>query len=178
MLMPNESRLRLIWWLLTTAIVITSLVPGLNFHDPRIVGYIDSDWAHFLAYAAAGAITVLAWRLGTGLALSSGMALASFGLQVLRGLLSSSRTDFEGAVINLLGLAAGVFIGLHIRRSESHAKRRLALNTVARAGRDPARSLSGRESISARDAAARREPLAVQKPDLSTLPAIETAVTE
>ena len=108
MLMLIKSRLRLIWWLLTGAIVITSLVPGLTFHDPGISEYINSDWAHFLAYAAAGAITVLAWRLRTGLAISSGMAMLSFGLQVLRGLVAGRGTDFEGAVINLLGLAAGV----------------------------------------------------------------------
>jgi hypothetical protein len=163
MLMLIKSRLRLIWWLLTGAIVITSLVPGVTLHDPRLTAYINTDWAHFLAYAAAGAVTLLAWRLRTGLAISSGLALLSFALQLLRGLASGQGMDVEGAVTNLLGLAAGVLIGLHIYRFQAHNRDHLAPNALrlARAVRP--------ESISLREG---------QNIDRSPVQALDTAVTE
>jgi hypothetical protein len=153
MLMLIKSQLRSMWWVLTGAIAIVSLVPGLTLHDPYLTSLINRDWAHFLAYAAAGAITLLAWRVPTGIAISLGMSMLSFGLQVLRGMASGQRTDREGAVINLLGLAAGVLIGLHIHRFGSDTKRQLASDNVhsAPAGHGSAHLLKGGESISAPD---------------------------
>ncbi len=122
MLMRINSRLRLFWLLLTGSLAIASLVPGATLLDLHLSGFINRDWAHFLAYAAVSAIALLAWKLRTGMAISVWMAMLSFGLQVLRGLASGRGTDVEGAVINLLGIAAGILIGLHIHKFDLRTK--------------------------------------------------------
>jgi UDP-GlcNAc:undecaprenyl-phosphate/decaprenyl-phosphate GlcNAc-1-phosphate transferase len=102
------------WFVLTAAIAIASLLPGANLHDPALSAYINGNWIHFIVYAAAAALPMLAWRFRTGLALSFGISILSVGLQVLRAIVSGRITDHQGTIINLLGIAAGVLLGLNI----------------------------------------------------------------
>jgi UDP-GlcNAc:undecaprenyl-phosphate GlcNAc-1-phosphate transferase len=102
------------WYVLTGGIAIVSVLPDASLHDPALGPYINNNWIHFVAYATVAALPMVAWRVRTGLALSLGMATLSVGLQVLRGLFSGRITNFQGTTINLLGIAAGVLLGLNI----------------------------------------------------------------
>ena len=126
----TNSRLRISWCVLTGTVAITVLAPGAILHDPRFAPYFSSDWIHFLAYAAVGTIALLAWKLRTALATCAGVAVASFVLQILRGLVTGRGFDLDGNVINLLGIAAGILFALHVRRSGWFAKHQPASTPV------------------------------------------------
>ncbi len=112
--MPTRSRLRIAWYTLIGAILLASLWPRLGVHGSPLGEFIGHGWAHFLIYVAAAAIALLAWRSRTGLTLSFGLAILSIGLQLLRGIIAGYAADIRALVINLLGVAAGILLGLNI----------------------------------------------------------------
>jgi hypothetical protein len=117
MSMIKNYPLRLIWFVLTGVVAISLLIPGATLHSPWLVDYVNSDWIHFISYAVSGALAILAWKPRTALAACIAVALASIGLQLLRGILNQKGLDLDGAVINLLGVVAGILLGFHIRHS-------------------------------------------------------------
>ena len=120
--MVTNSQLRLSWLVVTGSIAVVTIVPSATLHDGLLDLYINSDWLRFAAYAAAGAIPIVAWRKSTGIAVALSVAILSINLQFLRGITHGQGLDMQGTVINLLGIAAGILIGLHIRRFGEESK--------------------------------------------------------
>jgi hypothetical protein len=117
-----KSRFRLLWYVTTVGITIASLLPGLSLHDPRIVGSIDSNWIHFLAYVFVAVLPVLGWRIRAGLLISFSTAILSVVLQVLHGDVTSRGVDKHGMMVNLLGIASGTLLGLNVLALGTHSK--------------------------------------------------------
>jgi len=120
--MVTNSHLRTWWLVLTGLIAIVTIVPSTFLHDGLLNSYINIDWLRFAAYAAVGAIPILAWRMSTGFAITLSVAILSINLQFLRGMTHGQGLDVQGTVINLLGLAAGILIGLHIHRFDEDSR--------------------------------------------------------
>jgi uncharacterized membrane protein YhaH (DUF805 family) len=123
MLKHTNRRLKFYWWLLAGSIVIASLMPHINIPNHPIGRHFSWPWVHFLVYLAVSILPVLAWRLRRGLAISLGMAVASVGLEILRGLVLYGSMRVQDIAVNLLGVAAGSLLGLNILTLRSHASR-------------------------------------------------------
>jgi hypothetical protein len=122
MLKLTSYRLRLAWYALTATIALLSILRGVNLHGSYLGAYVDRDWAHFLAYAVAATLPLLVWRRLTGLALSFGLGIFSVVLQILRALISDRVMDLQGTAVNLLGIVAGILLGLNILTLQSRAR--------------------------------------------------------
>jgi hypothetical protein len=120
----TRYRLRLLWYCLIGCVTIAFALPGLTLHGPRFAENVDDTWVHFLLYMALAALPLLGWRMREGIVLASGMALLSVVLQVVHGFVSGRGTDTHCTTINLLGVAAGVLLGLNIRALRASAKDR------------------------------------------------------
>ncbi|MGB7549858.1 MAG: hypothetical protein WBM14_19140 [Terracidiphilus sp.] len=127
--MPTKSYWQLSWCVLVGAIALAYLLPGDSLHKPPLNAYVDSGWAHFFVYLVAATLPLLAWKRRTGLAVSLGVAILSVVLQVLRGLNAGRAADFDGTVINLFGIAAGILLGLNIVAHRSRSKEHLTPRT-------------------------------------------------
>jgi len=103
-------------------IALGCLLPRASLHDPFLRAYVDSGWVHFLAYAAAATLSLLAWTRRTGIVLSFGLVISSVCLQILRAQASGQVIDYYGTVINILGITAGILLGLNILTLRSRAK--------------------------------------------------------
>jgi glycopeptide antibiotics resistance protein len=114
MLKHTNRRLQLYWWLMAGTVVIASLLPHANLSKNLLGAYFNWPWVHFLVYLGVSILPVLAWRLRTGLAMSLGMAVASVGLEILRGLVLYRSIRVQDIIVNLLGVAAGTLLGLNI----------------------------------------------------------------
>jgi hypothetical protein len=122
MLMRISSHLRLCWLVFIGVIALGCLLPRASLHDPFLRAYVDSGWVHFLAYAAAATLSLLAWTRRTGIVLSFGLVISSVCLQILRAQASGQVIDYYGTVINILGITAGILLGLNILTLRSRAK--------------------------------------------------------
>jgi hypothetical protein len=114
---------RILWYVLTSAIVCVTLIPAVSFHNSILVAIFSTDWTHFLAYAFVATLPMLAWERRTGIAICFGLAMLSVGLQALRGLISGGPIDLDGTVVNLLGITAGILLSLNILTLRSHVRR-------------------------------------------------------
>lgn len=119
MLKLTSSRLQLFWGLLVGAIAFAPLLPRVGIHTDIFDAYFNGHWVHFLAYAAVSFLPLLAWRRNTALILSMGMAVLGTGLEIARAIVEVRSPDIQYIVINALGVAAGILLGLNIltRRS-------------------------------------------------------------
>jgi predicted signal transduction protein with EAL and GGDEF domain len=119
MLKLTSPRLQQLWGLLVGTIVVASLLPCLGIHNNILDTYLDGHWAHFLAYVAISFLPMLIWRRNTALAISMGIAVLGTGLEIVRATVGARSPDFQHIVINALGIAAGILLGLNIltRRS-------------------------------------------------------------
>jgi hypothetical protein len=114
MLKLTSSRLQQLWSLLVGTIVLVSLLPHLGIHINPLDAHFNGHWVHFLAYAAASFLPLLAWRRNTGVAIDMGMVVLGTGLEILRAGLEGRSPDIQYIVINALGIAAGILLGLNI----------------------------------------------------------------
>jgi hypothetical protein len=111
---PTSRSLQLCWWLLSGTIVCVSLVPHSKFPSNPLWGYFNWYWAHFLVYVAVSILPLLAWRPRTGFLIALGGGALSAGLEIFRGLVWEGSVRFEDIAINMLGVAAGILLGLNI----------------------------------------------------------------
>jgi hypothetical protein len=114
MLKPTSSRLQLLWGLLVAAIVLGALLPYLGVHANILSVYFNAHWLHFLVYTAVSFLPLFAWRRNAGLALSIGMAVPATGLEIARAVVEARSPNIEHIVINTLGIAAGILLGLNV----------------------------------------------------------------
>lgn len=119
MLKLTSSRLRLLWGVLVGSIALVSLLPFPSIYAGFFNAYFNGHWVHFLAYAAASFLPTLAWRRNMALTLSVGVAVLGTGLELARAIAEVKSPDTQYIVINALGVAAGILLGLNIlaRRS-------------------------------------------------------------
>jgi hypothetical protein len=116
MLKLTSFRLQLLWGLLVGTIVLLSTI-RLWVNQISILGaYFNRDWVHFLAYVTVSILPLLAWRRKTGLALSLGMVVPATGVEIIRAVMAVRSPDVHYMVINTLGIAAGILLGLNILR--------------------------------------------------------------
>ena len=120
---PISLQLRLYWGLLTGMIVLVSLLPSPGMQKDLLSIHFDRYWFNFLTYVAVSNLPLLAWRRRTGLMLALGMAVLSVGLEALRGLVLDQSIDLNGMIVNLLGIAAGILLGLNILMIRSRMNR-------------------------------------------------------
>jgi len=122
MLMPSSSQLKISLVVMTAGLVVGSLLPGgASLHDPRVAPYVDGDWVHFIVYLMVAALPMLVWKVRRGIGISIGLAAVSVLLQVVHGQISAQTTDAHSIVVNLLGIAAGILLGLNLRAIRSRA---------------------------------------------------------
>lgn len=114
MLKLTDTRLQLLWGLLVGATVLGSLLPYLGIHSNILSAYLNPHWLHFLVYTAVSFLPLIAWRRNTGLVLSMGMAVPATGLEIARAVAEVRSPNIEHIVINTLGIAAGILLGLNI----------------------------------------------------------------
>ncbi len=116
MLMRISLRIRLSWCALITIIAVASLLPRDRFYVYVLFfarGFGNS-WAHFFAYMGASCLPLLAWRFRLAFVICFGVTILSVGLELLHALVSGDAFDFYNAVTNILGVAAGVLLGLNL----------------------------------------------------------------
>jgi len=114
MLKLTSSRLQMLWGLLVGMIALGSLLPSVGMHTEIVDAYLGDHWVHFLAYAVVSFLPWLAWKRNTALALSTGMAALGAGLEIVRSIVEVRSPDVQYIVINALGVAAGILLGLNI----------------------------------------------------------------
>ncbi|MGA9673644.1 MAG: hypothetical protein WBQ94_30915 [Terracidiphilus sp.] len=119
MLKPTNFRLRLLWGLLVGAILLGALLPYLGIHTNILSVYLNPHWLHFLVYLVVSFLPLFAWRRNTGLVLSMGMALPATGLEIIRAVVEARSANIEHMVINMLGIAAGILLGINILTLQS-----------------------------------------------------------
>jgi hypothetical protein len=124
----TRSRLRLTWYLLCSGVIVTSLLPGIRLNDLHFASEVNSNWVHFLVYLVIAALPVLAWTFRVGIVISFGVALFSVVSQFLHGFVSGRVIDSHSAVINLLGTASGVLLGLNIVALRTRTRERTTSN--------------------------------------------------
>jgi hypothetical protein len=119
MLKLTSSRLQLLWGLCAGAIAIVGLLPCWGLRTDIFEAYFNGHWVHFLAYAVVSFLPLLAWRRNQAFVVSMGMAALGTGLEIVRSLVEARPPDIQCIVINALGIAAGILLGLNIvtRRS-------------------------------------------------------------
>jgi hypothetical protein len=119
MLKPTRSRLQLLWFVLVTSVVLASLLPCVGVSINMFDSYLNGHWVHFLVYVALSSLPLLAWTRRTALALSAGTAVLGTALEMVRSSVEARSPDIQYIVINALGVAAGILLGLNIlaRRS-------------------------------------------------------------
>jgi hypothetical protein len=121
MLKHVNQRLQFFWCLLAAAIVIASLLPHFNIAKNLLGVNLNWPWVHFMAYLGVSILPVMAWKFRIGLTVSLGGALTSLGLEILRGHLLYGSVRTQDIVFNLLGVAAGILLGLNILTLRSHS---------------------------------------------------------
>ena len=126
MQMLTKPNLRICWCILIGVISLVSCFPGASLQRPLFGLNIDSGWAHFLVFAVAATIPLLAWMRRTALTLDLGIAILSVGLQLLRGFAANRPMDSAAMVINVLGIAAGILIGLNLGILRAHGTQPLS----------------------------------------------------
>jgi hypothetical protein len=109
-----NSWLRASWFSLIAAIALLSLLPRSSSLLPLLGPYLDRGWAHFLVYACAATLCMLAWKSRTAMFLVSGLFLLSVGLQLLHNFSIGIGADSFAIIVNLFGTAAGVLLGLNL----------------------------------------------------------------
>ena len=114
MLKLTSSRLQLLWVLLVEIIVLVSLIPHVDDRTNSCGLYFNRYWVHFLAYVAVSFLPPLAWRRRKGLIISMGMVLLAVGVEIVRVFAEKRPPDIQHTVINTLGIAAGILLGLNI----------------------------------------------------------------
>ena len=124
--MLTSNRLRIVWILLIGTIVSASLLKWSSVYTNLRSFYFDHGWAHFLVYAMAATLCMLAWRHKTAIVLAVGLFILSVGLQLLHWLIFKEAMDYFGIVVNLLGIIAGVLLALNILVFRSRTKNNLA----------------------------------------------------
>ena len=124
--MQTKMRLRIFWFMLMGAVALASLWLGPNEKISPLGAIVGHKWAHFLIYVAVASIALLAWKKLTGLLLAVGAAVLSICLQIIRGMITGFTTDTRALVINLLGIAAGVLLGLNILTLQSKSQPELS----------------------------------------------------
>jgi hypothetical protein len=119
MLKLTNSRLQQLWGLLVGAIALASLLPYWGIHSDIFDAYFNGHWVHFLAYLAVSSVALLGWRRNIALALCAGMAVLGTGLEMVPAIVEARPPDIQYIVINVLGIVAGILLGLNIltRRS-------------------------------------------------------------
>jgi hypothetical protein len=135
MKIPISSRLQTVWFLLVGTIVFASLLQWAGIYARFQGFYYDRGWAHFLAYAIAAALCMLAWKQKTATALVMGLFILSIGLPLLHWLVFRVAIDYFGIVVNFFGIIAGVLLGLNVLVFRSRAKDRLAPHNFDSTGR-------------------------------------------
>jgi hypothetical protein len=114
-----------LWGVLLVLIILASFSPFPGIHFNSFDSYFNGHWVHFLAYLAASLLALLAWRRNAGVALSMGLAVLGTGMEIVRGMMEARPPDIQYIVINVLGIIAGILLGLNIltlrsRRSQAN----------------------------------------------------------
>ena len=122
MLKLTSSRLQQLWGLLVAGIVLGALLPYFGIQTNIFDPYFNGHWVHFLVYVAASFLPMLAWRRNTGVAVSIGMAVLGTGLELIRASMEVRSPDIQYIVINALGVAAGILLGLNILTLRSRTR--------------------------------------------------------
>jgi hypothetical protein len=118
--------MRIVWSLFTGAIVLVLLLQCAGISSALRGMYFDRGWAHFLVFAIAVTLCMLAWKHRTAFAVASGLFILSGGLSLLHSLVFRSPIDYFGILVNLFGILAGVLLGLNILVFRSREKDHLA----------------------------------------------------
>ena len=119
--MPKLTNFRwqILWSLLLSTTVAGSLLPCFGIHSNIFSLYLNENWVHFLAYAALSYIPMLTWKRKTALAIGTGEGFIGAALEVVRAIAGAHPLNIQYIVINLLGIGAGILLGLNILTRQS-----------------------------------------------------------
>ena len=118
--------MRIVWFFFTGTIVLVLLLQCAGAGSALRDLYFDRGWAHFLVFAIAATLCMLAWKHRTAFALAIGLFILAAGLSLLHSLVLRGPIDYFGIFVNLFGILAGVLLGLNILVFRSRAKGHLA----------------------------------------------------
>lgn len=135
--MINNLRLRCVWGVLIGGILLMSILPGKSWLYQISAPYYASDWARFLAFAAVASIPCVAWHRKKRVLYCFSIIALSVVFVFLRAITAGAAGHPEYIISDLLGLAAGVLLGLNLRMMSgstgagagmTHAQRRSTMH--------------------------------------------------
>lgn len=119
--MANKLRSCYAWSVLVGGIMFMSLLPCRSWLYQVLSAYYASDWTRFLVYAAAASIPCAAWRTKRRMLYALLVVILSIVTEVLRAMASGPSVHPELIPADLLGMAAGVLLGLNLREMSASA---------------------------------------------------------
>ena len=130
MKVPTKFQLRIVLLALIGAVAVIWLFPFTGTRLAQYESLIDRGWLHFLVFAVIAAINMLAWRQPVSFMTAFGLFAISVGLQLIHNARTGIGVDRFALIANLLGILAGVLLGLNIATLKSRLKQRIGLGTT------------------------------------------------
>lgn len=127
---PTKFQLRIILLALIGGVAVIWLYPFTGSQLAQYESLIDRGWLHFLVFAVIATINMLAWRQPASFITAFGLFAISVGLQLIHNARTGLGIDRFALIANLLGISAGVLLGLNIATLKSRLKQRIELGTA------------------------------------------------
>ena len=124
----TETHFRALAVLLMAGIALIWLLPFIGIEITVNDLSLDEEWVHFLVYALAATLCLLAWRSPRPLVIAWSLFALSVVLQILHNYKLGRHIDVSTICVNLLGIAAGVLLGFNLRTLRSQLKQQISLN--------------------------------------------------
>src|ERR1035438_7546007 len=122
--MLSKTRLRCLWCVLTSGILLMSIRPGSIWVNQIVGAGGLNRWVHFLAFVAVLAISFAAWKGRTGVLLSLVIAAAGLALEIFQGSIPGMIANHQRVLADMFGVAGGLLFGCNVRMLRSSASER------------------------------------------------------
>jgi hypothetical protein len=114
--MSSQNMLRALWFFLLGGALVLSNLPAEDWPYGAITDYASNHWFHFLLYAIIVAIPVTVWKKKYRFMLSLVAVLLVIALGSLQTFMPGHGNRSQNAMPDLFGVAAGVLLGLNLRK--------------------------------------------------------------
>jgi zinc transporter ZupT len=99
-----------------------SILPGSSSIYQVVVAYDANRWIHFLVYAAVASLPAGAWKGKSSILLPMAVIGLCIALEPLQTFISGPIVRPQNVLADLFGVAAGILLGLNLRRMGTSAK--------------------------------------------------------
>ena len=118
----TRSLLQVVCFLALGVLVLVSLLPSSILAITVLGPFVDRGWAHFVVYGVAATMCTLAWNGRAGIPVACSLFFVSIGLHFLHSLRSGIGMDRFSIIVNFLGIAAGILLGLNLATLRARLK--------------------------------------------------------